>query len=61
MTPTSMGHDLTRNDPAGGHYAKYDPAVAASSRRWSNVTPEQMREVVALWKSRWKCNRRDVG
>lgn len=58
MTPTSLGHDLTRRDPAGGHCANYDPQVAASSRRIASMTPEEMAEVVAFWKSRWACNQR---
>jgi hypothetical protein len=56
MSQTSASHPLDLRDPEqqGGRRQ----SDQTRPYRWSNVTPEQMHEVVALWKSRWKCNQR---
>jgi hypothetical protein len=60
--PTSMGHDLTRRDPANQGKLKVSEESAATlvHRTLSRFHEETMRSTVAFWKSRWKSNRRDA-
>ncbi len=55
---TSLGHDLTRDDPGRGIYHPPTPQTRARAERLASMSDGAWAEVERNWKSGWACNKR---